>query len=215
MTSISSENEENGLVQKTLNWIMDVGINGIGTLPSAEDVANDHLSKSASTEDAINSVIKWRTAHATGTGFVTGLGGIATAPVTIPAGLAASYVLGANLAASIACLRGYDVHSDQVRTAVLLCLVGEVGEGMLKLASIEVGKKLSRHLIMQKIPKEALKEINKRIGIKLVTKTGEKGAIRLIKLVPVAGGIIGGAFDGTFVHSCGKFAKATFPATSS
>lgn len=214
MTPISPANEDSDLVQKTLNWIIDIGINGIGTLPSAEDVATDHLSKSASVEDAISSVIKWRTAYATGTGFLTGLGGIATAPVTIPAGLAASYVLGANLAASIACLRGYDVHSDQVKTAVLLCLVGEVGEGMLKIAGIEAGKKLSRHFIMQKIPKEALKAINKRIGITLVTKTGEKGAIRLIKLVPVAGGIIGGAFDGTFVNSCGKLAKATFPVTA-
>jgi hypothetical protein len=194
MTSISPANEDSDLIQKTLNWIINVGINGVGTLPSAEEVATDHLSKSASVEDAINSIIKWRTAYATGTGFLTGLGGIATAPVTIPVGLAASYVLGANLAASIAYLRGYDIQSDQVKTAVLLCLVGEVGEGMLKLAGIEVGKKLTRHFIMQKIPKEALSAIN--------------------KLVPVAGGIIGGAFDGTFVNSCGKLAKATFPIAS-
>jgi EcsC protein family len=183
-------------------------------LPSAEDVAMDHLSKSSSVEDAINSVIKWRTAHASATGFLTGLGGIATAPITIPAGLAASYVLGANLAASIACLRGYDIHSDQVRTAILLCLVGEVGEGILKIAGIEAGKKLTRHFVMQKIPKEILSAINRRVGVKLVTKASEKGAIRLIQLVPIAGGLIGGAFDGTFVNSCGKFAKSTFSATT-
>jgi EcsC protein family len=211
MNQPSPENKDNAAIQKTLNWIMEAGINGLGALPSAEAVAEDHLSKSANAEAAINSVIRWRTGYATGTGFLTGLGGIATAPITIPASLAASYTLGANLVASIACLRGYDIHADQVRTAILLCLVGEVGESALKFTGIAVGQKFSKHFIMHKISGPALKAINHRVGFALFSKAGQKGAINLSRFVPIAGGIIGGAFDGVFVHSCGKFAKAMFP----
>ncbi|MFN9650589.1 MAG: hypothetical protein ACK58Z_19410, partial [Pseudanabaena sp.] len=61
---------------------------------------------------------------------------IAAMPVTIPAGLLASYALGANTAAAVAYLRGYDIHSEHVRTMVLLCLIGEAGEEILKNAGI-------------------------------------------------------------------------------
>ena len=212
MTSISTTNEDSNLIDKTINWVLNVGIEGIGTLPSAEKVAADHLKKTANAEDAINSVIKWRTAYAGGTGFITGLGGIATLPVTLPAGLAASYALAANLSATIACLHGYDVYSDQVRTMVLLCLVGDVGEELLlKSAGIAVGTKLSRHLILHKVPKSALGAINKRVGFKLISKTSEKGAVRLIKIVPVVGGLVGGVIDGAFVNACGRISKKYFP----
>jgi EcsC protein family len=209
MVSASADNDNNNLIQKTLEWIADAGISGLGILPSAEQVAEDHLSQTASVEDAINSVIAWRTTYAAGTGFITGLGGIAAMPVTIPAGLAASYALGANTAAAVAYLRGYDIHSEQVRTMVLLCLIGEAGEEILKAVGITIGTKAVQNLIKQ-IPGRVLIEINKKIGFRLITKAGEKGVINLMKLVPLVGGIVGGTFDGIFVNSCGHTAKKLF-----
>ncbi|MEA5573402.1 hypothetical protein VB733_20220, partial [Calothrix sp. UHCC 0171] len=91
MFSAKDNNDKSNLVQSTLEWIANAGINGLGVLPSAEQVAAEHLSQTATVEDAINSVIAWRTTYAAGTGFITGLGGIAVMPVTIPAGLAVSY----------------------------------------------------------------------------------------------------------------------------
>ncbi|MEH2279098.1 MAG: EcsC family protein [Nostoc sp.] len=178
-------------------------------MPSAEQVAADHLSKAASIEDAINSVIAWRTTYATGTGFITGLGGIAAMPITIPVGLAASYALGANTAAAIAHLRGYDIYSEQVRTMVLLCLIGEAGEEILKTAGITIGTKVCQNLIKQ-IPGKVMIEINKKIGFRLITKAGEKGVINIMKMLPLVGGVVGGTFDGIFVNSCGKTAKKVF-----
>lgn len=124
-----------------LNWIADVGIDGFGILQSAEQVAEDHRSQTKSVEDAIDSVILWRTTHAAGTGFVTGLGGIAILPIAIPASMAASYALGANTAAAVAQLRGYDIRSDQIRTMILLCLIGEAGEAILRNAGIQISNK--------------------------------------------------------------------------
>lgn len=206
MTTASKSENNSNLVQSTLEWIADVGINGMGVLSSAESVAEDHLNKAASVEDAINSVIAWRTAYAAGTGFTTGLGGITAMPIAIPVGLAASYALGANTAAAVAHLRGYDIHSDQVRTMVLLCLIGESGESILKAAGITVGTKLCKNVIKQ-IPGKVLIEINKKVGFRLITKAGEKGVVNLMKMLPLVGGIVGGTFDSVFVNSCGKTAK--------
>ena len=205
MTSISISNNDYK-IQKTLQWIADAGINGLGVLPSAEQVAKDYLKKAANAEDAINSIIKWRTTYAAGTGFISGLGGIAVMPITIPAGLAASYALAANTAAAIAYLRGYNIHSEPVKTMILLCLIGEAGEEILKTAGIAIGTKVSQNLIRQ-IPGRVLIEINKKVGFRLITKAGEKGAINLMKIVPLVGGIVGGTFDSMFVNSCAKTAK--------
>jgi hypothetical protein len=213
MVSSSVDHDNGNLVQSTLQWIADAGINGLGVLPSAEQVAADYLSKAASVEDAINSVIAWRTTYAVGTGFVSGLGGLMAMPLTIPAGLAASYALGANTAATVAYLRGYDIHSEQVRTMILLCLLGEAGQEILKTAGIAIGTKVFQNLI-QKIPGKVLIEVNKKIGFRLITKAGEKGVVNLMKLVPLVGGVVGATFDGLFVDSCGQAAKAFFPQVS-
>ncbi len=200
------------VVAKTLDWIVDVGINGLGFLPSAQNVAEHHRKSNKTTEEAIDSVIAWRTAYAGGTGFITGLGGIATLPIAIPASLASSYALGANTAAAIAILRGYNEKSDQVRTFVLLSLVGEGATEILKTAGISVGTKVTQNLIRQ-IPGKVLIEINKKVGFRLVTKAGEKGVVNLMKFVPLVGGVVGAGFDSTFVNRCGKTAKGLFKAT--
>lgn len=217
MTSITvtppdSNEPDSNAIDKTINWIMDVGISGLGVLPSAEEVATDHLRKcDGDVEKAIESVIKWKTAYAGGSGFLTGFGGLTTLPVTLTVGLAASYAIAANQAAAIAYLQNYDVYSDQVRTAILLCLVGDVGEEVLKTAGIAIGRKTAEHVVMHKIPKALLGKINKLVGFKLIAKVNEKAAIRLIRIVPIVGGLVGGTVDGVFVNACGKAAKRAFP----
>ena len=126
-TGAESEDKDNSLVQSTLNWIIEAGVNGFGVLPSAKKVASDHLKDAVDLDSAIESIINWRTAYAAGSGFVTGVGGIAAMPITIPAGLLVSFALGANTAAAIACVRGYDVNTEQVRTLILLTKAGEKG----------------------------------------------------------------------------------------
>lgn len=209
MVAFSSNSGDDSPQSKLLNWIADVGINGFGVLPSAQQVAEDHRAKTESVEDAIDSVILWGTTYAAGTGFVTGLGGIAVLPITIPASMAASYALGANTAAAVAQLRGYDIDSDQVRTMILLCLLGEAVEEIFRNTGIQIGNKVLKNLINQ-IPGKVLIEINKKIGFRLITKAGEKGVVNLMKLVPIAGGVVGAGFDGWFVNTCGNTAKNFF-----
>lgn len=195
--------------EKLLHWIIDSAINGFGVFPSAEQTARDHRSKAKNVEEAIDSLIFWSTTQAGATGFVTGLGGIALLPVSIPASLLSCYALGASTAAAIAYLRGYDINSQQVRTMVLLCLLGESAKSVLRTAGVQIGNQAFKSVISQ-IPGKVLIEINKKIGFRLITKAGEKGVINLMKLVPIAGGVVGAGFDGWFVNTCGQTAKDIF-----
>jgi EcsC protein family len=199
----------NQFAETLLNQLIDFGIGGVGILPSAERLAADYLGKSANVDEAIDSLIQWQKIRAGSTGFVTSLGGFALIPVTLPANLAASYILSVNTVAAIACLRGYDVQSHQVRTAVLLCLLGSEAEGLLKNVGIQIGERTFRNLL-KSLPGKALREINQKVGFRLLTKTGERGVINLSKLMPVVGGLIGGTIDILFVHSCAKAAKTHF-----
>lgn len=206
----SSFLKEDSAAGKLINWILDAGIKGLGVLPPASQVAANHFNEcERDVEKAIDSVIGWRTAHAAGTGFVTGLGGLATLPLAIPASLASSYALGANTIGAIADLRGHDTGSDTVRTLILLALIGETAGDILKQSGIAVGNQIGKQLIQQ-VPGKVLIEINKKVGFRLITKAGEKGAINLMKLVPIAGGVVGAAFDATFIQTCGRTAKSFF-----
>lgn len=195
-------------------WLLDSTVNGFGFLPSAEYIAEDHLRAcKGNPEAAIESVIGWHTAYASGTGFLSGLGGLATLPVTLPVGLAASYALAANTIAAVAHLRGYDLRCDQVRTSILLCLIGEGAEAALKAVGVTVTNKLTQQVISQ-VPGKVLIEINKRVGFRLLTKAGEKGVVNLMKLVPIAGGLVSAGFDGFFINTSGQAAKKFFPTIS-
>ena len=59
-------------------------------------------------------------------------------------------------------------------------------------------------------PGNVLVKINQRIGFRLLTKFGEKGVINLGKMVPLAGGVIGGAFDVATTSAIAKNAIRMF-----
>ena len=77
------------------------------------------------------------------------------------------------MAAAIAHLRGYDVVTEEVRSAILVCLLGSAGASALKRTGVEIGKK-STAAAFQKVPGRVLIEINKKVGFRLVAKGGEK-----------------------------------------
>ena len=52
--------------------------------------------------------------------------------------------------------------------------------------------------------------INQKVGFRLITKFGEKGAVNLGKAVPLVGGIIGATFDSVTTNTVGNIARNTF-----
>lgn len=206
---MADSDESNAL--RVVKWVTERAIEGVPPLSSAESLAQEYLIDSSypDDEERIESLINWETSKNFTTGFVTGLGGVLTLPLTIPAGLGASWVVQARMSAAIARIAGHDIGSDRVRTFVALSLLGDAAKEIVKDVGVKAGTKFANALI-QKIPGEVLKEINKKVGFRLVTKAGEKGVVNLTKVVPVIGGLVGGTVDAAACRAVGKTAKRLF-----
>ncbi len=173
------------------------------------DLADDYRSKSSSSEKAISKLIASQVTKATVTGAITGLGGVITLPVAIPADLAGSLAIQLRMIGAIAVLRGYDPSDDQVRTFAYACLLGSSATDLLKGAGIKLGVKMTEKLV-QKVPGKVLVKINQKVGFRLVTKGGSKGIVNLGKMVPFIGAPIGGGFNLVETKVIAKAAKEVF-----
>ena len=187
MTTATSANSA---AVKVVRFVLDKGIKGVPPLSSASDLAQEYLldQSYADNDRRATSLIRWETAKNFTTGFLTGLGGVVTMPVSVPAALGASWIVQARMAGAIAQIYGHTLTNDRVRTFVLLSLVGDSAKDVMKKAGIQFGRKLTERAIAQ-VPGRALIEINKYIGFRLITKAGEKGIVNLTKAIPVAGGL--------------------------
>lgn len=179
-----------------LDKVYGLAINGIPRVdkPIAQLVA-EYKSKHKSSEKAIKEFVKIQRLKTTTTGFVTGLGGILTLPVTIPADLASSLYIEIRMIAVIAALRGYDICDDRVKTLVYICIVGNAAGDTLKQVGIKGTNQIVVKKLLPKISGEVIKKINQKVGFRLLTKGGTKGLINLGKAVPILGGIVGGTYN--------------------
>ncbi|HIV10046.1 MAG TPA: EcsC family protein [Candidatus Spyradenecus faecavium] len=194
-----------------IKWLTSKGIDGMPGVTSAHELAQEYLKDAAypTVEKKIDALIRWEVAKCASSGFITGLGGFLTLPVTVPAGLAAAWIVEAQMVAAMAEIAGAPFTREQLVTVVLLCICGEGINQAMKQIGVQISTKTLKALI-QKIPGKVLIEINKKVGFRLLTKAGEKGIINLMKAVPVFGGVVGAAWDGMSCSSVGKFAKKAF-----
>lgn len=196
-------------IMELLDWSYEKAINGVTGLDSATELAESYLKDDEPKVDQVNSLIRWQNTKAATSGFVTGLGGIITLPVAIPANIASVIFVQIRMIAAIAHIGGFDLKDDQVKTMVYACLTGNTAKEILKEVGIEIGKKVATNAI-KGISGKTLTAINQKVGFKLLTKFGEKGVINLGKTVPFIGGIIGGTVDSITTNTVGNAARDTF-----
>lgn len=196
-----------------VDQLLRVGIDGFGPFKSAERSAEEAC-KGRTNAQAIKALKRNHCLMAGSQGFVTNIGGFLTMPVALPANIGAAYLIQTHLAASIASVHGHDLDSEEVQSAILLCLLGNAGTEVLKQAGIKVGTKYTVTLI-RRIPIAVIREINKRAGFMLLAKFGTKRAtITLARGVPLVGGGIGGTVDAVATQAVGTFADKFFSPAS-
>lgn len=196
-------------IVKAMDWAYDKAVAGIGGFDSAEDIAADYLKQNGSLRDKANSLIRWQNAKAGTSGFVTGLGGLITLPVTLPANITSVLYVQIRMIAAIAKMGGYDLKDDRVKSLVFCCLVASSASDVLKQTGIAIGNKLALNAI-KNISGATLKQINQKVGFKLFTKFGEKGLVNFGKAIPLLGGVVGALFDIFSTNTIGNVARDTF-----
>jgi len=194
---------------RILDWAYEKALEGPPGLDSAWDLARDYQERDASPLEQVNSLIRWQNTKAATSGFVTGLGGLITLPVAVPANVSSVLFVQVRMIAAIAIMGGHNVDDDRVKTLVYACLVGNGAKEILRQVGMEVGQKLTISAI-KSITRETLVAINRAVGFRLLTKFGEKGVINLGKAVPLVGGVIGATFEAVSTNAVGNIARDTF-----
>lgn len=196
---------------------MNVAISGTPELPggfrlsSALELADEYLRDGSyrNNDERVDALIRWETSKSFTTGFLGGLGGVLTIPISLPGTLVAAWVVQARMAAAVACIYGHDPREDRVQTFVLLSVLGKFALDAVKKAAEQIGIKLGAEVLKQ-IPGRLLIAINQQVGFRLVTKTGQRGIVNLIKGVPLIGGIVGGTIDAVTCRAAGSLARSLF-----
>lgn len=181
-------------IMQLLDKLYDSSIQGVAKSPPVSQLAADYISKSENIETAAKSFINYQIAKCTTSGFLTGLGGLITLPVAIPANVSSVLYVQMRMIACLAQMGGYDTSSDQVQTLVYACLAGVSLDQVVKQVGVKVGVKFA-NVMVKKIPGTVLTKINQKVGFRLLTKFGTKGVINIGKAIPVVGGVISGGFD--------------------
>lgn len=192
--------------------IVDVGIDGIGPLDPAAEVVQAARREHDSVEAAINAVVRSHLKLAAAGGFATGVGGLITMPIALPANVVGFYALAARMAASIADLRGYDPDVDDTRTALMLTLLGADADDILSRAGV-VGGGTMGSIALSRVPQAAAMVINKGVGFRVATRLGSRTMARLGRAVPLAGGVIGAGLDAFLMRRIANSVREEFPAT--
>lgn len=210
----TGESRLNGPVEDLVQKLLDVGVDGAGPLDGAAKVADKAL-RGRTPEQAVAEIVKDHKRVAATGGFVTGLGGFITMPLALPANVVEFYLTATRMVASIARVRGYDITRPEVRSAILLTLVGaDADDDLLRRAGVLTSGRLSS-LASQHLPASAVMMINKGVGFRLISTLGQKGFAKVVgKGLPLVGGVVGGGMDFYLLAKIASDAQQQFPATA-
>lgn len=192
-----------GFVHQTIQR----AIHGFGPLPSAAAAAEKQLAEQdGAVDQAIHELIENHTTLAGAQGFVTNIGGLATAAAAIPLNIAGLALLQCRMIAGIAHLRGYDLADGRVRNAILLCTLGEeTVRGLIK------NKKVPGSPMVIATAPAYDPELDKLMAAEFTSALvgrviGKRAAGTVIRRVPIAGGVWGGGADAYATWQVGQYA---------
>ncbi len=207
------EIEEKSKTMKVLDSIYEKANTGLPKLKSTRELASSYMSKRKTLEESADYFIRIQVLKCGTSGFLTGIGGLPTMAIAIPANLVSVLYIQIRMIATIAIMAGLNENDDRTKTMVYLCLAGQSVENVLKNVGIKVGTKYTWKTLDKLLTREVLKKINQSVGHRFLTKLGTKGTVNLWKVMPIVGGIVGGSFDTISTRIIGKTAKKMFLAT--
>lgn len=182
-------------------------IHGVGPLPPAAAAADVQLREQhGDVERAVHEVIENHVRYAGGQGFLTNVGGLATAALTIPANIAGLALIQCRLVAGIAHLRGYDLADPRVHNAILACVLGEdtvrslVKRRRIPAPPMAIATAPAHDPHLDKV-------MAAEVTSELLTKVaGKRVATTVGRRVPVVGGLVGASADAYATWQVGRYA---------
>lgn len=152
--------------------------------------------------------IRTYTRTAAAQGFMTGIGGVITLPVTVPTDVAAFLVLVARANSAVMQTYGFDSQTEEGATMLRLGLAAGLGVNKLSVAGSTVLVKGLTKQVMTKPYREAVvlstvKAVAKKVGVTLYKR-------HFAKVVPLIGGGINAGVSGGLVYAFGRKAMSHY-----
>lgn len=196
-----------GLTTSFVREALHRAITGVGPLPPAAKAADKQLAEQHGNVDrAIHEVIENHVRYAGAQGFLTNIGGLVTAALTIPTNISGLALIECRMIAGIAHLRGYDLDDPRVRNAILACLLGE--ETVHDLVKRKKIPAPPMALATAPTHDPALdRVVSAEVASDLIAKVaGRRLAVTVGRRVPVVGGLVGAGADGYATWKIGRYA---------
>jgi hypothetical protein len=186
-------------------------INGVGPLPPAAKAADKQLREQRGNVDrAVSELIENHVRYAGAQGFLTNIGGLMTAAITIPTNITGLALVECRMIAGIAHLRGYDLDDPRVRNAVLTCLLGEDSVNRL----VKKRKLSAPPMALATAPAHDPhldRIISAEVASELITRVaGKRLALSVGRRIPIVGGLVGAGADGYATWKVGRYADREF-----
>jgi hypothetical protein len=196
-----------GLTTAFVREALNRAIRGVGPLPPAAAAADKQLrEQNGNVERAIHEVIENHVRMAGAQGFLTNLGGLVTAAMTIPANITGLALLQCRMIAGIAHLRGHDLDDPRVRNAILVTLLGEDTVGSL-VKKKEIPAPPMGLATAPGTDADLDRLVSGVVASDLIAKVaGKRLATQIGRRVPVIGGLVGLGADGYATWKVGRYA---------
>lgn len=190
--------------------VLEAAIDGVAGLPGARTAAAKHLGKAADREEAIDALVTQHVGLAGAQGFATNLGGILMMAVSVPANMAGVSVIQCRLVAAIAHLRGYDLGDNRVRSAILMCMLGERTATELVQAHTLPSTPMAIATAPAFDPELDITIADQVVGQLLTQVGGKKIGLLIGKRIPFVGGGVGAVTDGWTTFAIASYARQEF-----
>lgn len=200
-----------GVTSRAVLEALDRAIDGVGPLkPAVHAAERQRAEQDGDVVKAIREVVDTNVRLSGVQGFLTNIGGLTTAAVTLPTNVVGLAVLQARMVAGIVHLRDHDVADPRVRNAVLAAMLGEEGVADLVKKGTLPGSPLALATARMHDP-ELRTLLATEVGSLLVAKvTGRRLVTVAGKRVPVVGGVVGAGVDGWATWRLGRYTEKEF-----
>lgn len=182
-------------------------VDGLPMLGTPAETAGRFLSDPGTLYERAEAMTGTYTLLCASTGFVCGLGGFLTLPITLPTNIVGVATLQLHLCAATAFMGGHDIYDDDIRARSIACLVSDTDAEHLDERD-ETTEVLDRSAV--KVAERGIRFLAEG-AVGLATRATKWTATKVVtsrlprRSLPIVGGFIGGASD---AYSTGKVAEA-------
>ncbi|WP_338628408.1 EcsC family protein [Yersinia intermedia] len=185
-----------------LDLLYQHSVNGGAGLDSAQQLADIYLQHFPDKVTSASNLILWESTKAATSGFITGLGGAITLPVSIPLNISSILFLQFRMIAAVAIIGGHSVNDPTTRNLIYLCLGGNIAKDILK--------ELCTRRVISALSDSTARHIQQQVTTQLVTRLTTQFTGGITRFIPLIGGVISGGFDYLSTWTVGQLARTIF-----